>query len=178
MVQKMLYRVSIGSFLRLEVPWGRRAGVRFVVRARLEQCALRPRFCSARSTHLVVLYLLEVHLQRSAYSKIVHFLWVHPLIEANYTHFRPSSFHTFTAASAPADAIFELPSIHATPLTPSLWAFLTSSQSPGLAKLQTKMLVSNDPLTTCVPALFQARDVMRAVCAVHRSVTRLPSATL
>lgn len=71
---------------------------------------------------------------------------VHPTVQAIY--FSPSTFHTFTAASAPADAILEPPAIHATPFTPSLWAFLSSSQSPGLAKFQMKMLVSSDPLTT------------------------------
>ena len=40
------------------------------------------------------------------------------------------------------------------------------------------MFVSSDPLTTCEPASFQASEVIRAVCAVQRSVTRLPSATL
>lgn len=35
-------------------------------------------------------------------------------------YFRPSTFQTFTAASAPAEATLDDPAIHATPVTPSL----------------------------------------------------------
>lgn len=64
-----------------------------------------------------------------------------------YSYASSSTFHTLTAASPPTLTTFASPSTHATPFTPSLWALEVLTREPGLATLQTKILVSKPPLT-------------------------------
>lgn len=99
------------------------------------QMAIRPRPASSRDTHSTqqsigrgreILGFLQMNAfeygQQSSYitSSMLTQRWRvdHGWI-LNY-YFNPSTFHTFTAASAPADAILVPCAIQATPLTPSL----------------------------------------------------------
>jgi len=90
------------------------------------------------------------------------------------TYLFKTTFQTFTAASPPTLTTLSSPT-HPTPNIPSLCAFAAFHRAPGFSRLQTCKLVSNPPLTTCLPSAFHANATTRAVCAVHRSVATLQS---